>query len=407
MTTPTAGGLGGHPGIGTRVLVPLDGTRFAEQALPIARLIARRAGGDRLLAHVVEPPAPLADVGGATAGVVLDDPRTTRELRRAAQDYLDDVVARMTRGARARAPGSSHPPIPTDDRDTLPGAGVEEASEGRFGDVASAEVSVQGVLLDGEPAHALHEAAVAHDADLVVLAAHDRSALGRLLLGSTAEHLAREPGMPVLIVRRPDRADAASTDRDAAGAHAAHALAPTDAGSMDPDVTTREAARLRHVLVPLDGSAESEAVLPPALALARLLEADVTLMTVHDPRSDRVATLLPTAVLDTGRDADPREVDAGAAAPDEPRAYLDALARHVSASGCRVSVRLEERHDVPDAVVRCAADLGADVIAMSTHGRGAWGRLVHGSVAEAVLHRVLMPVLLLRPPSPSDADVRP
>ena len=214
VSGPTTGGPGGRPGIGTRVLVPLDGTAFAEQALPVARLVARLAGGTLVLAHVVESSAPVVDMTGAASGVIVDDPRTTRERRRAARDYLDDVVARMTRGERARSPGAPVPQIPTADDEPLPAGSREAVSggaaappEGRFGDLASAEVPTHGVLLEGEPAYALHEAAATHGADLIVMARHDRSALERVLLGSTAERLARDPGAPVLIVRRADRAE--------------------------------------------------------------------------------------------------------------------------------------------------------------------------------------------------------
>jgi nucleotide-binding universal stress UspA family protein len=343
--------------LGAVVLVPLDGTPFAEGALPLARLVARLAGGSLLLAHVVIPPTPATD----ELGGVIVDLNAARELRRAVQEYLDDVVARMTRGAS--------------------------------GGGAAATVPVRAVVLDGEPAEAVHDAAVSHGADLVVMASHDRSALGRLLMGSTAEHIAREPGVPVLIIRRHETTDRRSDDASVAAAGAGPA--------------TEEAARIRHVLVALDGSPEAEAVLPPALALARLMDAAVTLTAVHDTPRDRVTTLLPTAVLDPGAADAQRAVDAGVEAPEELAAYLDALARQLAGGGRRVDVRPVLGHDVAEAIVRCAGDVGADLIAMSTHGRGAWGRLVHGGVAGAVLHRVLMPVLLLRPrPTPAVPDTR-
>jgi nucleotide-binding universal stress UspA family protein len=148
-------------------------------------------------------------------------------------------------------------------------------------------------------------------------------------------------------------------------------------------------------------------VLAPALALARLMDAAVTLMTVHDPREDRAATLLPTAILETGPAVEHRPVDVGAEAPEDLGEYLDALARRLEADGLRVDARAVRGHDVAGAIVGCAGELGADLIAMSTHGRGAWGHLLHGNVAEAVLHRVLMPVLLLRPrPTPAADAVR-
>jgi nucleotide-binding universal stress UspA family protein len=328
---------------GAPILVPLDGTPFAEQALPLARLIASLAGGSLVLAHVVERPMPTAEVELA----IPDDLVVAAELRRSAGAYLDDVAARL-------------------ERDAGDGAG---------------RVPVRVVVLDGEPARAVHDAAVAHGAALVVMASHDRSALGRLFGGSTAEHVAREPGTPVLLLRRHE-------------------------GDADPDAGAawREPAPFRRLLVPLDGSPEAEAVLPPALTLARLMGAAVTLVTVHDPREARVATLLPTAVLDADRADAGGPVGLVAGGAEDVDAYLDALARRLGDDGHRVDVRVTRGHGVADAIVRCAADVGADAIAMATHGYGTWGHLAHGNVAEAVLHRVLMPVLLLRPATAPGAE---
>jgi nucleotide-binding universal stress UspA family protein len=57
-----------------------------------------------------------------------------------------------------------------------------------------------------------------------------------------------------------------------------------------------------------------------------------------------------------------------------------------------------EGHGEPGAaIVGAAADLGADLIAMSTHRRGPLGRIVHGSVAEKVLRASRIPILLATP----------
>jgi nucleotide-binding universal stress UspA family protein len=47
-------------------------------------------------------------------------------------------------------------------------------------------------------------------------------------------------------------------------------------------------------------------------------------------------------------------------------------------------------------IVNAARETGADLIAMSTHGRSGLGRLMFGSVAEAVLRHSDVPVFLLR-----------
>ena len=47
-------------------------------------------------------------------------------------------------------------------------------------------------------------------------------------------------------------------------------------------------------------------------------------------------------------------------------------------------------------IVAAARESGADIIAMTTHGRSGFGRLLFGSVAEAVLRQVEIPVLMMR-----------
>ena len=47
-------------------------------------------------------------------------------------------------------------------------------------------------------------------------------------------------------------------------------------------------------------------------------------------------------------------------------------------------------------LVAAAREPGADLIAMTTHGRSGFGRLLFGSVAEAVLRQAKIPVLLMR-----------
>ncbi len=343
-----------------RILVPLDGTMPAESALPLARLLARRGGAELVLAHVAEPAVmPDSLAGGSIAGVVpiLPDPQTLRELQRARRDYLDDVLAR-TRAALRTGGGA-------DDR------------------------RVRGVLTDGHPATVLHEAALEADTDLVVMATHGRRGFARLVLGSVAEDVVRAGGVPVLVV---PRGDATPDDELPSGASAVASDAPL----------------LRHLLVALDGSPEAEAILAPAVTLARLLGSAITLAKVRDVgRPDR-ATLLPTSVLDTtasgGRAGAPVPAESSLgnsgeetrAASDESD-YLDRITRRLAAHGCPAAARVLDGHPVVDRLLACTGELGVDWFALTSRGRGAWMRLAEGSVAEALMQRAAVPVLLLHP----------
>jgi nucleotide-binding universal stress UspA family protein len=71
------------------------------------------------------------------------------------------------------------------------------------------------------------------------------------------------------------------------------------------------------------------------------------------------------------------------------------VAGRLEAAGVAVERR---RLDGPagESVVAAAREGGADLIAMTTHGRGGLGRLVMGSVADYVLQHAPCPVLLVR-----------
>lgn len=55
---------------------------------------------------------------------------------------------------------------------------------------------------------------------------------------------------------------------------------------------------------------------------------------------------------------------------------------------------------VPETICELAAETGASIIIMATHGRTGVGRMVLGSVTEKTLARAPCPVLVLRPPDP-------
>ena len=79
----------------------------------------------------------------------------------------------------------------------------------------------------------------------------------------------------------------------------------------------------------------------------------------------------------------------------EARAYVASVAADLWGRGLRVEVRVRCGSPVTE-IVTAAREVGAGFIAMSTHGRSAFSRLLLGSVAEAVLRQAHVPVLLKR-----------
>jgi nucleotide-binding universal stress UspA family protein len=141
----------------------------------------------------------------------------------------------------------------------------------------------------------------------------------------------------------------------------------------------------RALMVPLDGSTFSRHAIPWALALARPETTVVHLVDVLRP--DGVET--PNALLvDPAIARDHRAVR---------EAALSDLANRLSL-GTGVSFRsaVEEGDAVHELIVYGVAN-AVEVIVMSTHGRGGFGRALLGSVSDGVIRRGTVPVLLVRP----------
>jgi nucleotide-binding universal stress UspA family protein len=64
-------------------------------------------------------------------------------------------------------------------------------------------ISIEHVLVDGDPATAILQEAQERQAELIVIGSHGRTGLGRLLMGSVAEQVVRKARCPVLTVKTP------------------------------------------------------------------------------------------------------------------------------------------------------------------------------------------------------------
>ncbi len=147
-----------------------------------------------------------------------------------------------------------------------------------------------------------------------------------------------------------------------------------------------------RVLIPLDGSALAETILPFAERIAGPLDAEVVLLGVVEPLS--AMTGLATGGVNA--------VDALFLRQLETKKYLAEVARRLEAKGLRVRTLLGLGTPAAE-IVESAKAAQADLIAMTTHGRSGLRRAVLGSVAEQVLRAASVPVLMIRMPAPSPA----
>jgi nucleotide-binding universal stress UspA family protein len=275
------------------ILVPLDGSRLAERAL----LFAERIVDARLvLLRAID-----TDADASAAAV--------------ATEYLDQIASSLAK--RASAPRT--------------------------------------LLARGEPSTEIMRALNAQAADLVLMATHGRSGIGRWLHGSVADAMLRRSPIPTLLVP-PEATRPWPTDRPL------------------------------RILVPLDGSELGEASLGPAGELARQMAADVVLLRVvlwpsfASTDSAEVLAFDPHEMIDLARD------------------YLGAVAARIQPGLTgRVTYRTALARPVCEAIDHVADEEQVDVIAMATHGRGGLARLVLGSVAAGTLQHARVPLLLTRP----------
>jgi nucleotide-binding universal stress UspA family protein len=167
---------GAHPGgeaTIARLIVPLDGSPLADQALPVAAVLAEALNVPLCLMRALDV--------DAVRAVILAGSAAAAAYVAAQAEFEREVVHALAERATA-----------------LRQSGLVVTTE----------------LRHGTPVEALL-AAIRPD-DLVVMTTHGRGGLGRWLLGSVAEHLIRRAAAPVLLVRaRPvakEQADAGEID---------------------------------------------------------------------------------------------------------------------------------------------------------------------------------------------------
>src|ERR1051326_2996538 len=135
----------------------------------------------------------------------------------------------------------------------------------------------------------------------------------------------------------------------------------------------------KNILVPLDGSPVAEAALPYAKVLSRRLDTRLTLV-----RAAHYASLLGDVAAEQHRSVQQAE---------------DYLGRHVerlASDGYPAQAAVPFGGSTARWIVEEAEIRRADLVVMATHDRVGADRWLHGSVAESVVHRCTIPVMLVR-----------
>ena len=300
-----------------KILCATDFSPRARAAGQVAVDLARLTSGSIELLHVVAPPPADVIALAADAGLFQEEVRQNAEVRLATE---------------ARALAAAGPPVTA-----------------RI-DVGDVEITI-------------HERARAIGADLVVMGANGRSAIGRLVLGSGADRTVRRAERPVLIV--PEGVE--SLTKAGNGVH-----------------------RLQ-VTVALDGRSASGGALDFVRALRKHVACDVTVLRLYWPIEEYARLGL----------AGPRDLFAG-----DPEVEADlqrSLAQQVGVlpGAGKVTFAIEAVWGDPAwAVLERARGHEANLVVMGAESRRGLARLAHPAVSNRVARQAAGVPIVFAPPSP-------
>ncbi|MSQ15375.1 MAG: universal stress protein [Dehalococcoidia bacterium] len=154
-----------------QILVPLDGSELAERVLPYVEELAKKFGSRLVILQTISSAGQIAGMtqgGGLEAGVI-GYPDSITEIqeaeRKSGSEYLNRVAARLT----------------------------------------ALGVTVSTVVAEGNPADSIMAESKKEGIELIAISTHGRSGFGRVLFGSVADKVIRDSGIPVLVIRPPDK----------------------------------------------------------------------------------------------------------------------------------------------------------------------------------------------------------
>ena len=186
-----------------KIVVPLDGSKLAEAALPYAGELGAKTGSDIVLLTVLE---------SEEAHELKNHYMYTKKIEELTKYYADKY---------------------------------HENRKGRA-------IEVMTVTRTGNPAEGIIDYTRMSGFPLIVMASHGRSGIGRWAVGSVADKVVKySRWQPVMLIR-----------------------------AEEAYSSIRDKHLLKKALVPLDGSAESEAIIPHVMEIAHSLQMEITFFQV-------------------------------------------------------------------------------------------------------------------------------
>ncbi len=230
-------------------------------------------------------------------------------------------------------------------------ANAEERGAGK----KEGEIKVDYEILKGDAAEEIVDYADKARINLIIMSTQGRSGVRRWALGNVANKVLRATGKPVLLIR---------------------------AKGAKPDVYRD---RLVKVLVPVDGSKESESILRYVTYMATELDLEVTLFHAWVRKSEDFPL--------TGGVEQINQVRKGR------EGYIKRMETRLKGKGVNVNSVFKEvlTGGAAEEIIKLAEEGDFSMVAMATHGRSGLGRWIFGSNAEKVLEVGSTPLLLVRP----------
>jgi nucleotide-binding universal stress UspA family protein len=220
-------------------------------------------------------------------------------------------------------------------------------------------IKVDSVFVAGYSAEQIVDYAEERKIGLIVMATHGQSGIRRWIVGSVAAKVVSATEQPILLIR---------------------------ANVITPE--RRKKQIFKKALVPLDGSKESEAIMPYIGELASIVKTEVVLFHVVAP----VQFFYSIPGEASNQSLSPDDINKIVA---KRKDYLDTLGAGLKEKGIKASSRVIVGEPAKD-IIRIADEIHADFVAMSTHGRSGIDRWTLGSTADKVLHGGNTPIMLVR-----------
>lgn len=210
------------------------------------------------------------------------------------------------------------------------------------------DINVESLVCEGDPADVIVDIAQEKKADLIAMGTHGRKGLKRLIMGSVTSGVIVNAPCDVLVVKKP---------------------------------CTECTGGYKSVLVPFDGSEFSKKALLHACEIAKIDDAEVTVL-YSIPRYEEMVGFMKTGGIHNSLELEARKV-------------IDKAKEVALAQGVSIKPAIEEGN-AADKTVELAKKLGSDLIVMGSYGWRGINKAIMGSTTERVIMDSPCPILAVR-----------